>query len=480
MKVVRVMNKNDEITKKERFIFASADIYGGGGQTIISVIYLAFLIQIINLSPGLAGTLMMISKAWDAINDPLMGMISDRTKTKIGRRRPYILIGGILLIPAIALLWLPNGLALEWQKATYMLITFLFYHTINTIIAVPYSALSTEITNDFQERNKVNLTRLIFSLSSTAICTLVPTMLFERVTDGEMTYLTFYFIIVLVFGSLFAIPNVLVGFFTKERATFVEPEKFSFKQFFSPLKIKSFRKLVFMYIAQAIALDMTSAVILFYGLYVVNISSTIFLGIFLGTQILMYPFLYKMVNKVSKAKIYYFGLPLTALASIFIAFYPTTFPVWGLYLIVVLAAIGFAGALLMSWIIFPDVVDIIELKEKERNTGVASGVMTLIRTASSAISVFIIGWVLQLTGFITPTDDIPRPEQPTSAVLGIRMVIVLALCILVMIGYFVARSLKINPEISKDIKYLNEKRNSDDKLTEEEIERQENYIKELC
>ncbi|MFA5719784.1 MAG: MFS transporter, partial [Acholeplasmataceae bacterium] len=273
-----MMHKN-EITLKERFIFAAADVYGGGGQTIISVIYLVFLIQIINLSPGLAGTLMMLSKGWDAINDPLMGMISDRTKSKIGRRRPYILIGGILLIPAIALLWLPNGLSHEWQKGTYMLVTFLFYHTINTIIAVPYSALSTEITNDFHERNKVNLTRLIFSLTSTAICTLIPTMLFEQVSNGSMSYFSFYLIIVIVFGGVFAIPNILVGLFTKERTPYEDMTKFSWRKFFSPLKVKGFRKLVFMYIAQALALDMTSAVILFYGLYVVNISSTVFLGI---------------------------------------------------------------------------------------------------------------------------------------------------------------------------------------------------------
>lgn len=471
-----MIHKN-EITVKERFIFAAADMYGGGGQTIISVIYLVFLIQVINLSPGLAGTLMMLSKGWDAINDPLMGMISDRTKTKIGRRRPYILVGGILLIPAIALLWLPNGLSHEWQKGTYMLVTFLFYHTINTIIAVPYSALSTEITNDFHERNKVNLTRLIFSLTSTAICTLVPTMLFEQVSNGQMSYLTFYLIIVFVFGGVFAIPNILVGLFTKERTPY-EPASFSWRKFFSPLKVKGFRKLVFMYIAQALALDMTSAVILFYGLYVVNISSTVFLGIFLGTQLLMYPFLYRAVKTVSKAKIYYFGLPLTALMSVCIALYPDTFPVWGLYPLVFLTAVGFAGAQLMSWIIFPDAVDIIELKEKERNTGIASGVMTLIRTASSALSVFVIGWVLQLTGFITPSEGV-NPTQPISAIWGIRMIIVLALGVLVMFGYFVARSFKINPQKSKDIKYLNEKRFQNEPFTEEEALRETAYIKEL-
>ena len=474
------MLAHDEISIKERLIFAFGDIYGGGGQTIISVLYLVFITNVIGISPGIAGTMILISKAWDAINDPLMGIITDRTKTKIGRRRPFILIGGILLIPALALLWLPHQFSSQTFKVIYMLVTFLFYYTINTIIAVPYSAFSTEITNDFKERNKVNLTRLIFSMTSTAICTLVPTMLFEMYTEGTLSIMGFYAILVFVFGGVFAIPLILIGFMTKERAPYEAVETFSMKKFVEPLSVKGFRKLVIMYICQALALDMASAVVIYYGLYVVNISSTIFLGTFLGMQLLMFPLLYRLVQRISKTKIYSYGLPLTMLMSLGIAFYPGGESPLFLYVIVGLAALGFSGAQLMSWIIFPDAVDLVELKLKERNTGVCSGVMTFIRTASSAIAVFVIGWVLELTKFIVPTDLVPKPIQPSSAILGIRLIFVLGLGVLMLVGFFVSRSFKLSPEISKDIKTIIEKNALNIELELDEQDRMANYLKELC
>ena len=88
-----------EITKFETFIFALADVFGGGGLALLSVMYLPFLTNILKINPAWAGAVMMISKAWDAISDPLMGAISDNTRTRIGRRRPYLILGGALLIP---------------------------------------------------------------------------------------------------------------------------------------------------------------------------------------------------------------------------------------------------------------------------------------------------------------------------------------------------------------------------------------------
>ena len=79
--------------KGECGFFAFADFYGGGGQALIGVLYLFFLTNVIALEPLLAGIVTLISEIWDAISDPLMGVISDNTKTKMGRRRPYILAG---------------------------------------------------------------------------------------------------------------------------------------------------------------------------------------------------------------------------------------------------------------------------------------------------------------------------------------------------------------------------------------------------
>ena len=106
--------------KGERAFFAAADLYGGGGQALVGVIYpLYFLINIIGLTPYLAGLVVLISEFWDAISDPIMGVICDNTRTKMGRRRPYILVGGFLLIAAFALTFLPVGFDSEMKKFAY-------------------------------------------------------------------------------------------------------------------------------------------------------------------------------------------------------------------------------------------------------------------------------------------------------------------------------------------------------------------------
>ena len=99
-----------------------------------------------------------------------------------------------------------------------------------------------------------------------------------------------------------------------------------------------------------------------------------------------------------KPKLYYFGLPLSLVSAVLIGIYPSTWSPTYLYLLTALMAVGFAGAQTMSWIIFPDVVDIAQLGLGERISGSLSGAMTFIRKAASAIAIFIIGNALNLAG----------------------------------------------------------------------------------
>jgi len=469
--------KNREVSIKEKSIFASADLFGGGGQTIVAVIYLIFLTNIIGINPAWAGAVVMISKIWDAISDPLMGVISDNTRSKYGRRKPYIFAGGIILIISMALLWYPVTFGTEIGLIIYVTATYLLYSTVSTMIAVPYSSMSTEVSTDYEETNRINLLRLVFSLVSTAVCTLVPVEVFGALSRGQISVTTFYLIIVIGFGLFFSVPLLLTGIFAKERVSYGdEKSKFNFNQFIKPLKVKAFRKLLGLYLCQSTNLDLLSAIALYYSLYVIKgMDETIFMASFLVVQLLMLPLLSKLVNKTSKTKLYRFGLPLSIASAIFIGFFPAEGNVIFVYIATALMALGFAGAQTMSWIIFPDVVDIAHLGLGERIAGSLSGVMTFIRKVASAIAIFIIGNVLSITGYIEPKVAGEVPIQPDGTILGLRMIFIFSWVIVMGIGFILARRFKITPHVSKRVKYFLGK----DELTKEETEEKDQIIKDF-
>ena len=171
----------------------------------------------------------------------------------------------------------------------------------------------------------------------------------------------------------------------------------------------------------------------------------------------MFPVFSRLVGRVSKSKIYRFGLPLAIAGSLCIAVYPAGWPAWGIYGITVLTALGFAGAQAMSWIIFPDVADIAQMGLMERVTGSLSGLMAFIRTISTAVATFLIGNMLSVTGFVLPSDDVPMPAQPPAAILGVRLIIFLPFALLMGYAWFKAKGFRLTPEISRRVKYFNEK-----------------------
>ncbi len=467
-------NKKNTIPLPEKMIYASGDLFGGGGQTVIAVIYMIFLTDIIGVNPAWAGLVIMLSKIWDAISDPLMGMISDNTRSKYGRRKPYIFVGGILLLFAMLLLWYPITFESEVLKIMYVIVTYLFYSTISTVISIPYSSLSTELSPDFDETNKVNILRLVFSLISTAICSIIPVAVFDMVAKNQITVSQFYFIIAIGFGIFFALPLMLTGFFSKERVVKGEKTKFSFSQYFQVFKIDSFKKLLGLYLCQAINLDITSSIVLYYSLYIVKgMDATIFMASFLVSQLIIMPYINKKVETTSKSVIYYYGLPLSIICALIIGLFPADGNVILLYVATGLMAFGFAGAQTMCWLIFADIVDVVQLGTGERIAGSLSGAMTFIRKVASAIAIFVLGIVLSFTGYIKPIEDMPNPTQPYSTIIGLRVIFIFSWVVIMGIGFVIAKKFDLSPEISKRVKFLVNKGN----LTVDEEKEKDKYIK---
>ena len=122
-----VYDYSDKIPLKEKIFYGIGGLMDGGGVTLMSCVMLKYLTQVGGIAMGIASTIITIAKIWDAITDPLMGFISDNTRSKYGRRKPYMFFGGISLIFAIFLLFMPVR---SWGVSVsgmipYMLIMYL-------------------------------------------------------------------------------------------------------------------------------------------------------------------------------------------------------------------------------------------------------------------------------------------------------------------------------------------------------------------
>jgi Na+/melibiose symporter-like transporter len=415
-------NPAKPLGKPEGFIFAAGDMFGGGAQTMIAFFYLRFLTDFIGIAPALAGTVILVARVWDAVTDPLMGVITDNTRSRFGRRKPYFLVGFFGILAAIFLLWYPARFADPGMRAAFVMISYLFYSTIQTIVMVPYSAMSSEISTGYEERNFVNGTRLVFSQAATLLAAVLPMTIVEAFANPAAGYQ----VMALVFGLLFALPFLLIFLFANERVP--EPEersRFEVRLFLKPLGIRSFRLLIGIYLSAFLINDIVSAVFTYFMDYFLNRPGDleIVLGILLIVSTVTVPLVIRFANRFGKAETLA-GFLLVWLAGIFaLSRLTPDLPFWVIYVIAAVIGVGTSGGIVIPWIMYPDVTDVGELAFGKRVSGSFSGLMTFFRKVSSGLALFIIGQILQIAGYREPLSEVidgtltvtKYPQPPASS-----------------------------------------------------------------
>lgn len=497
------------VTKRERFFYGLGAFFDGGGASIAAVIMLAFFDRGLGLGAFAAGLIILLAKLWDAVSDPLCGVISDNTRTRIGRRRPFFILGGALLIPAFAFVFAPIS---GWNYAVKLvaaIAAYLFYCTVSTISQVPYMSFASEISADYKERDKTNTIKLLFTMAGAAISYLLPTIFLEKFLDGTISDVAFWAIMTFGFGIFFGLPLILAGVFCREKAPFDlnAKAKFSFKNYLHTMKVKSFRYHIGMYICAFMCMDIISALVIYYVTYslegmtvAINIgslhingtmSSAYIIGPLMVMVACMVPVVYKFMRTRSKQFAFRTFLPLYIIGGIVLCCLPATTPFWVIVVFAMIMGMGFCGAQIMPWIIFPDTVDVAELKYGDREAGTFSGVMTFARKLASAVAVFVCSIILAastegeknfasfITGYDTSGNLLTYGE--TSKIV-IRVLMGVSVVVLIGLAIFFSLKYKVTAAKLERIKYLNDKiRNEgEENLTEEETEEKAALLKELA
>lgn len=449
------MAENERLPIKQKVMYGAGDLTNALILTIIHVYFLKFLIDVVQLDAGLAGVALFVGRSADWINDPIVGYISDRVRTRWGRRRPFLLFGmAPLAIAFMFFFWIPpwdNQMALvAYYAGMYMVLD-----TAATIVYMPYYALTPEMTLDYDERTSLSTFRMMFNLIGSIIAWTTPLIIVRSFPDPR----TGYFMMAVLFGTISVLPLLLVFFGTKEREAFQRQEQPTFKESLQAVRgNKPFLYGLGIFLLTWLVIDLLQPVMPFfieYWLRMADQAELILGSIFISATVFL-PLWLWIAKKWEKAWAYIVGMLFFVAVLVVLIFVQPEAPAWQVYTMTVLAGIGVAAAHVLPWAILPDAIEWDELQTGQRHEGAFYSVVTLTQKIASSIAIPMVAVLLDVTGYV------PNAPQQTPQVLwtlrgltaGVPMILLLG-------GVIIALNYPLNRERHASIRaQLNQERSA--------------------
>ena len=411
--------KSIKLPLKTKLGFGICDLGGNLFFTAISFVLLNFMTDTVGLSAGLAGTALMIGRLWDAFYDPIIGYASDRTKSSFGRRRPYMLAGAIPMFLAMILiftnpsLYIPGIAGNQISLFIWALVVFIILSTAYSTVSIPYSSLTPELTQDFHERSSLNGFRFGFAVIGTlagAGAALPIVNAFPDKTTGFMA-------MGIIFGTLMLITALITVFSIKEPETKPAQSLGFVKTYLSVFKNKPFLLILGAYVFHIMSITTVSGILIYFFKYIMGSEekTTIALLILLVTAMLFIPVSVILAKKIGKKTVYGLGMLIIAFICMVLFFFAHKTDLSFTFGMMFLAGVGMGFTYAMPYAMLPDAIEYDFMLTGERREGAYYGIWTWALKIGQALSVFLMGWILSLSGYI------PDVIQSESAKLGIRI-----------------------------------------------------------
>jgi sugar (glycoside-pentoside-hexuronide) transporter len=379
-------------------------VYGLGDHTVnvslssLTFFFVYFLTDVAGLRPALAGLVPLVGRVVDAFTDPLMGRLSDVTRWRRGRRRPYFLIGMLPFGAFFAALWWD----VPWQSPTtrfaYYAAAYVLYSCAVTVLSVPYLALIPEMASSYQERTSVNTYRAALAIAGTLLAVTTMRPLADAFGGGAGGFAAAG----AVFGVWLSAPWLLVHAVTFERPARGRAAPAGFLDGVRSLaRHPAYRSLTGLYLLGRIALDLTSAMFLYYFTHWLRRPDDfeLVMGIFLVAVVLALPIWLAVSRRTDKRTIFLLGAASWVGAQAFLLAVDPAWPRWSLVFVAALAGAGYAAADMIPWSMLGEVVDEDELRTGQRREGMYFGFFTFLRKLGGASAVAIALFALDLAGF---------------------------------------------------------------------------------
>jgi GPH family glycoside/pentoside/hexuronide:cation symporter len=421
-------------------------LYGSGDWGIASIgmmrsiFYALYLTDVVGIEPRLASLGALAGIIWDAINDPIIGTLSDRMKSKLGRRRPFLLWFAFPFGLSFVMLWSAPNWDSQIGLLLYVTLAFMISDTLTTLVAVPYLSLTPELTQDYDERTSLSSFRTVFQLLSAMTVVIIAPMVVDAVILGGGSQQQGFITAGAIFGAIGSLPLFFIGLFVRERFASEEQEQETIP-FRETLRLAwqnvPFRYAAGIYMFNWSAVDMVAITFPFFLLYWVaqgdllakiNILGvdlaleSAFFGVMMFVCVLFVPFWLWFAKRRNKIQAYIVGMSAWIIVQALIFTIQPGDISW-LLTIAALAGIGVSAAYILPDSILPDVIEWDELRTGRRQEGIYYGIRTLIRKLTGAGVIFITLQVLGWSGYQSPPVDATQFTQPDSVLLSIRLMV---------------------------------------------------------
>jgi GPH family glycoside/pentoside/hexuronide:cation symporter len=398
---------------------------------------LTFYIRIIGLDPLLWAFAWLGYLIWNAVNDPIFGLLSDRTRTKYGRRIPYLMVGGPLLSITFVVVYLTPLNFEQWGYFLWLLIALIIYDSFFTIVGLNFNALMADLTINPEERAHLNLFAGLGGGIGLSLTYILPLLFINYEVAPFSQNLPPFLTIVMVFAIFGTIFIAFTAFGIKEPPELVPESSDTFGLWFSTkatLKNKAFLTFVifnFMmtYVVYAIQSNLPFYMADVIGVSGDNILSQFPLIFFLTFSVIGYPFgLYLNKTQGNKRAVFYLSI-IVVIGFILITIANDTIFANISFMIL---GFGYSGQTLLVYTLLADVIDKDELETGQRREGAYFGINALITKPAQSVSAVMSGLIFLLTSY---NQDLgPGEGQPLGAIIGIKMLIGLIPGIFIIIG----------------------------------------------
>ncbi|MGB3766980.1 MAG: MFS transporter [Phormidesmis sp.] len=433
-----------KLTLPVKLAYGAGDFGAGLTSQFLAFFLLFFLTDVAGMRPVIAGSVLAVGKVWDAVNDPLVGILSDRTKTRWGRRYPWIFLTAIPFGLSYFFIWIVPGFENQWTLFAYYVVITTIFQIFFTTTNLPYTTLTAEMTQDYDERTSLTSFRLAFSVTGGILILVAAGVFNSLIADpgqrymalgmvgGVISILSIYWFIFGTFGYVQAKAKAMDGDLNAIADT---PDE----SFVDQLKVvasnKPFLFVIGIYLFSWLALQITATIIPYYAKYWMGVSESLPAVVVQVVTVVMMFVCAALSRKVGKKNLYFLGAGVWILVQIALFFLQPDQDniMFGLCAIV---GFGVATAYVVPWSILPDVIELDELKTGRRREGTYYAFMTLLQKFGLALGLFLVGLALESSGF-----DKNLPVQTDSALTAIRFFmgpvpLVLLLCGVVLVYFY--------------------------------------------